>query len=94
MATNQEIIKKLECVETKLMGGELEEIHQTVKEIKEILLGPEDGLIVRVNKNTYWRKELDADEFKALLRWKQGVTHAMWVAYTALSGIIVKLIFF
>ncbi len=94
MATNQEIIKKLECVETKLMGGELEEIHQTVKEIKEILLDPEDGLIVRVNKNTYWRKELDADEFKALLRWKQGVTHAMWVAYTALSGIIVKLIFF
>ena len=94
MATNQEIIKKLECVETKLMGGELEEIHQTVKEIKEIILDPEDGLIVRVNKNTYWRKELDADEFKALLRWKQGVTHAMWVAYTALSGIIVKLIFF
>ena len=94
MATNQEIIKKLECVETKLMGGELEEIHQTVKEIKEILLDPEDGLIVRVNKNTYWRKELDADEFKALLRWKQGVTHAMWVAYTALTGIIVKLIFF
>ena len=94
MATNQEIIKKLECVETKLMGGELEETHQTVKEIKEILLDPEDGLIVRVNKNTYWRKELDADEFKALLRWKQGVTHAMWVAYTALSGIIVKLIFF
>ena len=63
MATNQEIIKKLECVETKLMGGELEEIHQTVKEIKEILLDPEDGLIVRVNKNTYWRKELDVDEF-------------------------------
>ena len=94
MATNQEIIKKLECVETKLMGGELEEIHQTVKEIKEILLDPEDGIIVRVNKNTFWRKELDADEFKALLRWKQGVTHAMWVAYTALSGIIVKLIFF
>ena len=94
MATNKDIIQKLECVETKLMSGELEEIHQTVKEIKEILLDPEDGVIVRVNKNTFWRKELDADEFKALLRWKQGVTHAMWVAYTALSGILVKLIFF
>jgi len=94
MATNKEIIKKLDCVEAKLMGGELEEIHQTVKEIKEILLDPEDGLIVRVNKNTYWRKEIDSDEFKALLRWKQGVTHAMWVAYTTLTGILVKLIFF
>ena len=92
--TNKEIIKKLECVESKLMGGELEEIHQTVKEIKEILLDPEDGIIVRVNKNTYWRKELDADEFKALLRWKQSVTHAMWLVYSAVLGILVKLIFF
>tara|TARA_B100000287_G_C20454284_1_gene710786 strand:- start:261 stop:548 length:288 start_codon:yes stop_codon:yes gene_type:complete len=93
MATNKEIIKKLDCVEAKLMGGELEEIHQTVKEIKEILLDPEDGIIVRVNKNTYWRKELDVDEFKALLRWKQTITHAMWISYTALMGIILKLIF-
>ena len=53
MATNKDIIQKLECVETKLMSGELEEIHTTVKEIKEVLLDPEDGIIVRVNKNTY-----------------------------------------
>ena len=92
--TNKEIIKKLECVEDKLMGGELEEIHQTVKEIKEILLDPEDGIIVRVNKNTFWRRQVDADEFKALLRWKQAVTHSMWIAYTALVGIIIKIIFF
>tara|TARA_X000001388_G_C2118783_1_gene80637 strand:+ start:170 stop:457 length:288 start_codon:yes stop_codon:yes gene_type:complete len=93
MATNKDIIEKLDCVQTKLMSGELEEIHQTVKEIKEVLLDPEDGLIVRVNKNTFWRKELDADEFKLLLRWKQTVTHAMWIAYTALTGIIIKLMF-
>ena len=94
MATNKDILKKLDCVENKLMNGELEEIHETVKEIKEVLLDPEDGIIVRVNKNTYWRKELDADEFKALVRWKQSMTHAMWVAYTALLGILVKIIFF
>ena len=92
--TNKEIITKLECVESKLMGGELEEIHTTVKEIKEILLDPEDGIIVRVNKNTYWRREIDADEFKAMIRWKQTITHAMWIAYTALIGIIIKIIFF
>ena len=94
MATNKQIVERLECIEARLPNGELQEIHQTVNEIKEILLDPEDGIIVRVNKNTYWRKELDADEFKALLRWKQSVTHAMWVAYTALVGIIVKIIFF
>ena len=93
-ATNKEIIEKLECLEANYSNGQLDEIHQTVNEIKEILLDPEDGLIVRVNKNTYWRKELDADEFKALLRWKQGMTHAMWIGYTTIFGIIIKLIFF
>ena len=94
MATNKHIIERLECIEARLPNGELQEIHENVKEIKEILLDPEDGIIVRVNKNTYWRKELDADEFKALLRWKQTVTHAMWIAYTTITGILVKLIFF
>ena len=94
MATNKEIVERLGCIEQRLPNGELQEIHENVKEIKEILLDPEDGIIVRVNKNTYWRKELDADEFKALLRWKQSVTHAMWMIYSAVIGILVKLIFF
>ncbi len=94
MATNKDILQRLESIESKLPNGELEEMHGMIKEIKEILLDPEDGIIVRVNKNTFWRKELDADEFKALLRWKQSVTHAMWMIYSAVIGIIVKLIFF
>ena len=92
--TNKHLSDRLDCIEARLPNGELQEIHNNVKEIKEVLLDPEDGIIVRVNKNTYWRKELDADEFKALLRWKQTVTHAMWISYTALVGIIIKLIFF
>ena len=94
MATNKEIVERLHCIEQKLPNGELEEMHTMIKEIKEILLDPEDGIVVRVNKNTYWRREIDADEFKALIRWKQSVNHAMWIAYTALLGILVKLIFF
>ena len=92
--TNREICERLECIENKLPNGELKEIHENVKEIKAILLDPEDGLIVRVNKNTYWRRELDADEFKAMIRWKQAMTHAMWLAYSALVGILIKIIFF
>ena len=87
-------MEKLDCLEARVSGNELKEIHQVVNEIKEILLDPEDGLIVRVNKNTYWRKELDADEFKALIRWKHTITHAMWIGYTTMFGIIIKLIFF
>ncbi len=91
--TNKEIIEKLECVESKLMGGELEEIHQTVKEIKEILLDPEDGIIVRVNKNTYWRKQINIQEIEELKSFKKNVTTALWGIYTVVVGIIAKLIF-
>ena len=93
-ASNKQIVERLECIENRLPNGELQEIHENVKEIKEILLDPEDGIVVRVNKNTYWRHQIDTDEFKALIRWKQSVNHAMWIAYSALVGIIVKLIFF
>tara|TARA_Y100000593_G_C4050738_1_gene209598 strand:- start:182 stop:469 length:288 start_codon:yes stop_codon:yes gene_type:complete len=93
MATNKDIIQKLECVETKLMSGELEEIHQTVKEIKEVLLDPEDGIIVRVNKNTYWRKQIDVNDIQELKNFKNNVTKALWAIYTVVLGIIAKLIF-
>ena len=93
MATNKDIIQKLECVETKLMSGELEEIHQTVTEIKEILLDPEDGIIVRVNKNTYWRKQIDVNDIQELKNFKNNVTKALWAIYTVVLGIIAKLIF-
>ena len=92
--TNKEIHERLQCIEQRLPNGELLEIHENVKEIKAILLDPEDGLIVRVNKNTYWRRQVDTDEFKAIVRWKQGVTHALWISYTALVGIIIKIVFF
>ena len=92
--TNKHLAERLDCIEKRLPNGELKEMHENIKEIKEILLDPEDGIIVRVNKNTYWRRELDADEFKAMIRWKQNIYHAMWISYTALIGIIVKLIFF
>ena len=93
MATNKDILKKLDCVETKLMSGELEQIHETVKEIKEVLLDPEDGIIVRVNKNTYWRRQINIQEIKELMNFKQNVTHALWGVYTLVLGVIAKLIF-
>ena len=93
MATNKDILKKLDCVETKLMSGELEEIHQTVKEIKEVLLDPEDGIIVRVNKNTYWKKQINVQEIEELKNFKKNVTTALWGIYTVVVGIIAKLIF-
>ena len=91
--TNREICERLECIEAKLPDGELREIHENVKEIKEILLDPEDGLIVRVNKNTYWRKQINVQEIEELKNFKKNVTHALWGIYTIVVGVIAKLIF-
>ena len=62
-------------------------------EIKEVLLDPEDGLIVRVNKNTYWRKQIDTRDIEELKSFKQNVTTALWGVYTLVLGVIAKLIF-
>ena len=92
-ATNKDILQRLECIEGRLPNGELKEIHENVKEIKEILLDPEDGLIVRVNKNTYWRKQINIQDIEELKNFKQNVTHALWGVYTLVLGIIAKIIF-
>ena len=93
MATNKDIIERLNCIEANVSTGQLEEIHETVKEIKEILLDPEDGLIVRVNKNTYWRRQIDTRDIQELKSFKQNVTTALWGIYTIVLGVIAKIIF-
>ena len=99
--TNQHLSDRLDCIEKRLPNGELQEMHEMIKEIKEILLDPEDGVIVRVNKNTYWRKTLTEgdvsfdtirDDVKDLNSFKSNVTKALWVVYTAIMGVIIKLI--
>ena len=91
-ATNTDIIEKLECMEVRLPNGELQQIQEDIKDIKEILLDPEDGLVVRVNKNTYWRKQVDVDDIKELKSFKSTVTKALWVVYAAVIGLISKIL--
>ena len=91
-ATNTDIIEKLECMEERLPNGELQQIQDDLRDIKEILLDPEDGLVVRVNKNTYWRKQVDVDDIKELKSFKSTVTKALWVVYAAVIGLISKIL--
>ena len=91
-ATNTDIIEKLECMEVRLPNGELQQIQEDIRDIKEILLDPEDGLVVRVNKNTYWRKQVDVDDIKELKNFKSTVTKALWVVYAAVIGLISKIL--
>jgi hypothetical protein len=79
-----------------------EDMHEDLRQIKKQLLDPEDGIVVRVNKNTEFRrrKEADArdfakvlDEHKELMSWKSTVTKILWIIVTAVVGIAVGMIF-
>lgn len=89
--------------ELKLLSDKVEEIKEDVSELKYMLMNPEDGVIVKVNKNTDFRRDKQRmtstytgyiNDLEELKRWKDGISKAMWIIFTALAGIFFKLIFF
>jgi len=95
--------------EIALMKKDIETLREDVKEINDKLdrlmvklLDPDEGLVVRVNKNTSRLDKKDIElpmwlgsleQFKQMQRWKSNVTRALWGIYTAIVGYIIKLIF-
>ena len=78
-------------------------IKEDVSEVKKRLLDPETGIIVRLNQNTKYiedKQDLEdyyeeiIDQHKELLSWKNTMTKAMWIVFTALVGILTKMMFF
>ena len=80
-------------------------INTKLNDINKRILDPETGLIVSTNKNTDWRKRL-SNEFKRyqkeresqarmldeFARWKNVVDKVIWIIFTAVSAIVVKMI--
>lgn len=102
------ILEQLELIKKGLPNGELKRIdsnvkklHQDVSDLKKMLLDPNDGVIVQTNKNTEFRKEREAKiafydeqvhQLDKIKDWKDNVTKALWVGFSALLGIILKII--
>ena len=88
--------------ELKQMQKDMENLKEDMTDLKFTLLNPENGVIVNTNKNTDFRKELQAcerdfqlklAELRELKRWKDGVSKALWIIFTVLAGIVGRLIF-
>jgi len=111
-----DILDALEVIKGKLPNGELKVIQERIetiesaqydmkedlKTIRRQLLDPEDGIVVRVNKNTEYRKlkeESDKefrkvlDEHKELMSFKSTSTRVLWILFTAIIGIVVSMLF-
>ena len=107
----EQILSEIATMKTKLPNGELKRMEESVRDlrdnyaslkedvsdIKYTLLNPEDGIIVRVNKNSDWRREREekqkyydkiVTDFEKMKDWKESVTKALWIVFTALVGIV------
>jgi len=77
-------------------------LKSEIRTIQKRLFNPDDGLIVQTNKNTDFRDSHDKsmpmyndiiNDFKSVLNWKSNVTKALWAVYSAIIGVIIKLLF-
>lgn len=85
----------------KTMMENQRDMKADVKDLKKKLLNPFDGVIVKTNKNTEFRKNYEAlenerakleDDVNALIKWKSTYLKVFWALFTAALGIITFLI--
>jgi hypothetical protein len=96
-ALHSEIISmkgKLPNGELVAMAKDMKEMKEDISDLKYTLLNPEDGVIVKTNQNTYFRKanQDNIEKIDELLMWKNSVTKALWILFTAIVGVVVKLV--
>ena len=117
--TNKEILEEIEFLKTKLPNGEFallkksvedlsggqEALKSSIRELKQQLLDPDGGVVVRVNRNSDFRKDSEQrgplcqqsfetmeDSVNSILGWKDNVSKALWILFTGIAGLIVKTI--
>ena len=115
--TNKEILEEIEFLKTKLPNGEFallkksvedlsggqEALKSSIRELKQQLLDPDIGVVVRVNRNSDFRKESEQrgplcqqsfnnmeDAVQDIVSWKENVTKALWIMFTGIAGLIIK----
>lgn len=113
-----DIFKKLEEIRKRLPNGELIQIKNSVHEIMEEqkvirdkvsdlskrLLDPDNGVIVKVNKNTELIEDHineDEDINKALPKlinrvdniekWQGGINKALWILFGSIAGLAITM---
>ena len=90
----------------KLLRGDIAWVKEAIEKLHRRLYNPDDGIVVKVNRNTEFRRELEkqkeqgkgafsdeSSEVKQLITWKSSINRAMWIAYSLLLGLMLKLLF-
>ena len=117
--TNKEILEEIEFLKKKLPNGEFallkksvedlsggqDALKLSIRELKQQLLDPDNGVVVRVNRNSDFRKDSEKrgplceqsfekmeDSVNSILGWKDNVSKALWILFTGIAGLIIKTI--
>ena len=117
--TNKEILEEIEFLKKKMPNGEfallkksVEDLHggqetlrSSIRALKQQLLDPDNGVVVRVNRNSEFRKEAEErgplcqksfndmeDSVQDIISWKDNVTKALWIMFTGIIGLVIKTI--
>jgi len=85
--------------ELKQVMAKVEELKIDVSELTNTLMHPETGLVVKINENSKYRfspeEKLKVQiEVKELIQWKEGVNKALWIVFTTLVALAIKILFF
>ena len=113
--TNKEILKQIEELRGKMPNGELtllkksvedlqldhKELRDSIRDLKKSLLDPDNGVVVRVNKNSEFRREREDSSEKLstlfeqvsnLIQWKNSISKILWILFTAIIGLVIKVL--
>ena len=117
----KKVLETLEEMKAKLPNGELKiiqekierinehqkEMREDVSHIRKKLFSPEDGVIVKLNRNIEIVENHEAERKAFVPRisdikndvddlndWKRNVTKAIWVVYSSIIALVAKMLFF
>ena len=107
---NGDLIELKKCINTisiqqTALHEDFSDMKSHLSMMKKKLLNPENGGVVKVNKNTEFRRDLEKQreqgkgigtvrsDLRQLLTWKSSINRAMWIAYSLLLGLMLKLLF-
>jgi len=113
--TNKEILEQIEELRGKLPNGQLtllkksvedlqldhKELRDSIRDLKKSLLDPDNGVVVRVNKNSEFRREREDSSEKLstlfeqvsnLIQWKDSISKILWILFTAIIGLVIKVL--
>lgn len=105
MSTQKQVLEtvlaELQHIKTHMPNGEMQAMQEMIEEIKDDLtdlkirmLDPDEGVIVKTNQNTWFRREFESEikSIPELVKFKNTVNKALWVIFTALTAVIIQVV--